>query len=91
MQQYDVDLDENHIKHHATQLEWRRDNQILLIHDIQYAMRKIRKGSYNKTQSQQMTDLVQRYVDLEKFHREELKAIISLYSSNASLINKSLI
>ncbi len=68
-------LDENHIQHYSSQLEWRRDNQILLIHDIQYAMRKIRKGSYNQKTSQEMADLVQRYVDLEKFHREELKSI----------------
>ena len=68
-------LDENHIQHYSSQLEWRRDNQILLIHDIQYTMRKIRKGSYNKTHSQEMADLIQRYVDLEKNHREELKLI----------------
>ena len=68
-------LDENHIKHHSSQLEWRRDNQILLIHDIQYAMRMVKKGKYNQNRSQDIADLVQKYVDLEQNHREELKLI----------------
>ena len=68
-------LDENHIKHHSSQLEWRRDNQILLIHDIQYAMRMVKKGKYNQNKSRDIADLVQQYVDLEKNHREELMSI----------------
>ena len=68
-------LDENHIKHYSDGLEWRTEHQVLLIHDVQQVMRKIRKGEYNQKKSQEMTDIIQRYVDLEKFHREELKAI----------------
>ena len=68
-------LKETYIKHYPNELEWRTENQILLIHDIQQAMRKIEKGKYPKHKSQEIADLVQRYVDLEKFHREELKLI----------------
>ena len=68
-------LEENHIKHYSDGLEWRTEHQILLIHDMQQVMRKIRKGEYNQKKSQEMADLIQKYVDLEKFHREELKAI----------------
>ena len=68
-------LNENHIKHYSDGLEWRTEHQVLLIHDVQQVMRKIRKGEYNQKKSQEMTDIIQRYVDLEKFHREELKAI----------------
>ena len=68
-------LNETYIKHYPNELEWRTEHQILLIHDMQQVMRKIRKGEYHKHKSQEMTNLIQRYVDLEKFHREELKAI----------------
>ena len=68
-------LEENHIKHYSDGLEWRTEHQILLIHDMQQVMRKIRKGEYNQKKSQEMANIIQRYVDLEKFHREELKAI----------------
>ena len=68
-------LEENHIKHYSDGLEWRTEHQVLLIHDMQQVMRKIRKGEYNQKKSQEMADLIQKYVDLEKFHREELKAI----------------
>ena len=68
-------LDETYIKHYSDGLEWRTEHQVLLIHDMQQSMRKIRKGEYNQKKSQEMADLIQRYVDLEKFHREELKAI----------------
>ena len=68
-------LDETYIKHYSDGLEWRTEHQILLIHDMQQSMRKIRKGEYPKHKSQEMADIIQRYVDLEKFHREELKAI----------------
>jgi hypothetical protein len=68
-------LKENHIKHYPNQLEWRTERQILLIHDIQQVMRKIEKGKYPQHKSQEMADLIQRYVDLEKYHREELKSI----------------
>ena len=68
-------LNETYIKHYPNELEWRTEHQILLIHDMQQAMRKVEKGKYPKRQSQEKADIVQRYVDLEKFHREELKAI----------------
>ena len=68
-------LDETYIKHYSDGLEWRTEHQVLLIHDMQQVMRKIRKGEYNQKKSQEMADLIKRYVDLEKFHREELKAI----------------
>ena len=68
-------LEENHIKHYSDGLEWRTEHQVLLIHDMQQVMRKIRKGEYPKNKSQEMTDLIQRYVDLEKNHRKELKEI----------------
>ena len=68
-------LDETYIKHYSDGLEWRTEHQVLLIHDMQQAMRKVEKGKYPKHQSQEIADIVQRYVDLEKFHREELKAI----------------
>ena len=68
-------LDENHIKHYSDGLEWRTEHQVLLIHDMQQVMRKIRKGEYNQKKSQEMADLIQRYVDLEKNHRKELKEI----------------
>ena len=68
-------LNETYIKHYPNELEWRTEHQILLIHDMQQAMRKVEKGKYPKRQSQEIADIVQRYVDLEKFHREELKAI----------------
>ena len=68
-------LNETYIKHYPNELEWRTEHQILLIHDMQQAMRKVEKGKYPKRQSQEIADIVQRYVDLEKFHREELKSI----------------
>ena len=68
-------LNETYVKHYSDGLEWRTEHQILLIHDMQQIMRKIRKGEYPKNKSQEMTNLIQRYVDLEKFHREELKTI----------------
>ena len=68
-------LDETYIKHYSDGLEWRTEHQVLLIHDMQQSMRKIRKGEYNQKKSQEMADLIQKYVDLEKFHREELKLI----------------
>ena len=68
-------LNETYVKHYSDGLEWRTEHQILLIHDMQQAMRKVEKGKFPQHKSQEIVDLVQRYVDLEKFHREELKAI----------------
>ncbi len=68
-------LNETYIKHYPNELEWRTEHQILLIHDMQQAMRKVEKGKFPQHKSQEIADLVQKYVDLEKFHREELKVI----------------
>ena len=38
-------------------------------------MRKVKKGRYNQKTSQDIADLVEKYVDLEKFHKEELKSL----------------
>ena len=68
-------LNETYVKHYSDGLEWRTEHQILLIHDMQQAMRKVEKGKFPQHKSQEIADIVQRYVDLEKHHREELKAI----------------
>ena len=68
-------LNETYVKHYSDGLEWRTEHQILLIHDMQQAMRKVEKGKFPQHKSQEIADLVQKYVDLEKFHREELKSI----------------
>ena len=68
-------LNETYVKHYSDGLEWRTEHQILLIHDMQQAMRKVEKGKFPQHKSQEIADIVQKYVDLEKHHREELKAI----------------
>ena len=68
-------LDKNHIKHYSDQLEWRTEHQIVLIHNMKLAMRKVEKGKYNKQRSQEIADMIEKYVELEKFHREELKSL----------------
>ena len=68
-------LDQNHLKHYSNQLEWRTEHQIVLIHNMQLAMNKVKKGKYNQKRSQEITDAIQRYVDIEKQHREDLKSL----------------
>jgi hypothetical protein len=68
-------LDQNHLKHYSNQLEWRTEHQIVLIHNMKMAMSKVKKGKYNQNRSQEIADLVEKYVELEKFHREELKSL----------------
>ena len=68
-------LDENHIKHYSSQLEWRTEHQIVLIHNMKLAMNKVKKGKYNEKRSQEITDMIQRYVEIEKQHREDLKLL----------------
>jgi len=68
-------LDQNHLKHYSNQLEWRTEHQIVLIHNMQQTMRKVKKGKYNQNRSQEIADLVEKYGELEKFHREELKSL----------------
>ena len=68
-------LDENHIKHYSNQLEWRTEHQIVLIHNMKLAMNKVKKGKYNEKRSQEIADMFQKYVDIEKQHREDLKSL----------------
>lgn len=68
-------LDQNHIKHYSNQLEWRTEHQIVLIHNMQQTMSKVKKGKYNQTRSQEIADVITKYVELEKQHREELKSL----------------
>ena len=68
-------LNENHLKHYSDQLEWRTEHQIVLIHNMQLAMNKVKKGKYNEKRSQEIADMIQRYVEIEKQHREDLKSL----------------
>ena len=68
-------LNENHIKHYSDQLEWRTEHQIVLIHNMKMAMSKVKKGKYNQNRSQEIADVIQKYVELEKQHREDLKSL----------------
>tara|TARA_Y100000034_G_C6652805_1_gene285808 strand:+ start:260 stop:589 length:330 start_codon:yes stop_codon:yes gene_type:complete len=68
-------LDENYIKHYPNQIEWKTENQKLFIYVMQSTMRKVRKGSYNQKRSQEIADVIQRYVEIEKQHREDLKSL----------------
>jgi len=68
-------LDQNHIKHYSGQLEWRTEHQIVLIHNMKLAISKVKKGSYNEKRSQEIADMIQKYVDIEKQHREDLKSL----------------
>ena len=68
-------LNQNHIKHYSNQLEWRTEHQIVLIHNMQIAMRKVKKGEYRQERSQEITDMIQKYVEIEKQHREDLKSL----------------
>ena len=68
-------LDQNHLKHYSGQLEWRTEHQIVLIHNMKLAMRKVKKGKYNQNRSQEIADVIAEYVELEKQHREDLKSL----------------
>ena len=68
-------LDQNYLKHYSNQLEWRTEHQIVLIHNMELAMRKVKKGKYNQKRSQEIADAIQRYVEIEKQHREDLKSL----------------
>ena len=68
-------LNQNHIQHYSGQLEWRTEHQIVLIHNMELAMRKVNKGKYNQKRSQEIADAIQRYVEIEKQHREDLKSL----------------
>ena len=68
-------LNQNHIKHYSDQLEWRTEHQIVLIHNMKLAIRNVKGGNYNKQRSQEIADVIQRYVEIEKQHREDLKSL----------------
>ena len=68
-------LDQNYLKHYPNQLEWRTEHQIVLIHNMELAMRKVKKGKYNQNRSQEIADVIQKYVEIEKQHREDLKVL----------------
>ena len=68
-------LDQNHLKHYSNQLEWRTEHQVVLIHNMKLAMSKVKKGKYNQQRSQEIADMIQKYVEIEKQHREELKSL----------------
>ena len=68
-------LNQNHLQHYSDQLEWRTEHQIVLIHNMQLAMSKVKRGKYNQQKSQKIADVIQKYVELEKQHREDLKSL----------------
>ena len=68
-------LNENYMKHYPNQIEWKSERQVLLIHSMQQAMRKIEKGKYSKNKSQQITNIIQEYVNIEKQHQVNLKLL----------------
>ena len=68
-------LDQNHLKHYSNQLEWRTEHQIVLIHNMKLAMSKVKRGKYNEKRSQEIADMIQKYVEIEKQHREDLKSL----------------
>ena len=68
-------LNQNHLQHYSDQLEWRTEHQIVLIHNMKLAMREVKKGEYRQQRSQEIADVIQRYVDIEKQHREDLKVL----------------
>jgi len=68
-------LEQNHIKHYSNQIEWKSENQVLLIHKMQQVMRKIKRGEYQKNRAQEIADTIQKYVEIEKQHQEDLKSL----------------
>ena len=68
-------LNENYMKHYPNQIDWKSERQVLLIHSMQQAMRKIEKGKYPKNKSQQITNIIQEYVNIEKQHQVDLKLL----------------
>ena len=68
-------LDETYLKHYSNQIEWKSERQVLFIHNMQQAMRKVRNGKYPQNRAQEIADTIQRYVDIEKQHQEDLKSL----------------
>ena len=42
---------------------------------MKLAMRKVKRGEYRQQRSQEIADMIQKYVDIEKQHREDLKSL----------------
>ena len=68
-------LNENYMKHYPDQIEWKSERQVLLIHKMQQAMRKIENGNYPKNKSQKIAAIVQEYVNMEKQYQVDLKLL----------------
>ena len=68
-------LNVNYMNDYPNHIEWKSERQVLLIHNMQQAMRKIEKGNYSKNQSQQIANIIQEYVDIEKQHQGDLKLL----------------
>jgi len=66
-------LNENYMKHYPNQIEWKSESQVLLIHNMQQAIRMIEKGQFPKNKSQKIADVIQEYVDIENKHQNDLK------------------
>ena len=68
-------LDETYLKHYPDQIEWKSERQILLIHDMKQVMRKIKNGKYQKKRSEEIANVIQEYVELEKQYQDKLKSL----------------
>ena len=65
-------LNVNYMNDYPNQIEWKSESQVLLIHKMQQAIRKIEKGQYPKNKSQDIANVIQEYVDIEKKHQNDL-------------------
>ena len=68
-------LDQTYIKHYPNQLEWKTEHQIVLIHNIQQVIRKVKKGEYQTKKAQEIASVIEKYVEMEKQHQEDLKLL----------------
>tara|TARA_B110000196_G_C20602968_1_gene411627 strand:+ start:164 stop:517 length:354 start_codon:yes stop_codon:yes gene_type:complete len=68
-------LNENYINHYPDEIEWKTESQVLLIHTMKQAMRKIQKGKYPNQKSEKIVNIIQEYVEIEKQHQEDLKLL----------------
>ena len=68
-------LNQNYMNNYPSQIEWKSESQVLLIHNMQQAIRKIEKGKYSTNKSQQIANVIQEYVDIEKKHQNDLKLL----------------
>ena len=68
-------LNQNYMNNYPNQIEWKSESQVLLIHNMQQAIRKIEKGKFPKNKSQEIANIIQEYVDIEKQHQGALKLL----------------